>query len=67
MNITVTRTNRTIVVVSDGDPSPEDWAAACAANGLTGRHLRVDEYTVDDARHCWYFTLLPVNEEVEVA
>lgn len=67
VNITVTRTKRAIVVISDGDPSPEEWLTVCAEHGLTGRHIRIDDYTVDNTRHCWYFTLLPVNEEVEVA
>ena len=67
MNITVTRTKRAIVVIADGDPTPEEWHSVCVEYGLAGRHLRIDDYTVDDSRHCWYFTLLPVNEEVEVA
>lgn len=67
VKVTVTRTQQTVIVVVDGDITPDEWAVVCHDHDLTGRHLAINDYAVDGDRHCWQFTLLPVNEEVEVA
>lgn len=67
MKVTITRTQHTVVVIVDGDISPDEWAVVCNDHDLAGRHLAINDYTVDGDRHCWHFTLLPVHEELEIA
>lgn len=67
MKVTVTRTEHTVIVVVDGDITPEEWMVVCNDYDLTGRHLGINDYTVDGDRHCWHFTVLPATAEVEVA
>lgn len=66
MNATITRTEHSIVVVVDGDITPEQWYTLCAVHGLRGRHVHVEDYTTDGHRHTWRFTLLPHVTPVEV-
>ena len=66
MSITVTRTERSIVVVSDQDFEQDEWLDVCREHDLLGRHLSVDDYSTDGTRHYWQFTILPVHDTAEV-
>jgi len=66
MEIAITRTDRSIVVIVDGDITQEQWLDVCDEYNLRGEHVRVDDYTTEGDRHSWWFTLLPHNQKVEV-
>lgn len=55
--ITVTVTDTTIRIVSQGDVSDGEWRAICADLGITASRLvSLDDYTTDGDRHEWRFT-----------
>ena len=66
MNIAITRTARSVVVVADQDFEQDEWLEVCREHGLLGQHVSVDDYTTDGTRHCWQFTILPVHDTAEV-
>jgi len=67
MSISITRTDRTVVVVADGDITPEQWLVVCDQHGLRGEQVAVDDYTTDGDRHSWMFTLLPQDQQLEAS
>jgi hypothetical protein len=67
MEIAVTRTDRSVVVIVDGEITLDEWVAVCDQYDLRGQHVRVDDYTTEGDRHSWWFTLLPHREQVEVS